>query len=346
AYFSIYDISDCAHPRLLNPGVGTDLGMPLPIVSHEGGFSPDGRTYWASGVTGGLLSAIDVSNPAEPQVIWQGMTGLTSHGFGITPDGSRMYLSVLAGFTVLDISAVQRRDPHPQVPHIGRSFWSDGQATQHTIPVTYDGKPFAFTVDEGGSGGVKLLDLHDETAPKVVSKIKLEINLPQNMAKNVGSSMGGSLFAYESHYCAADRATNPTALACGWISSGIRVFDIRDPHRIREIAYYNPPALTGRNLELTNSPHALASLIGVPVLSTVPIARAVLEGQFDPADTQTSRAGQTVLGDLSTDWCFSPPEWRGTQLWTTCADNGFMALQLENGVYAPPPDQASTIGQG
>ncbi|MDV8070678.1 hypothetical protein R4P64_29530 [Rhodococcus sp. IEGM 1366] len=345
AYFSIYDISDCAHPRLLNPGAGTNLGMPLPIMSHEGGFSPDGNTYWASGVTGGLLSAIDVSNPADPKVVWQALTGLTSHGFGLTPDGNRLYLSVLAGFTVLDVSAVQRRDPNPQVPHIGRVFWSDGQATQHAIPVTYDGKPFVFAVDEGGSGGVKLMDMSDESAPTVSSKIKLEINLPQNMGKNLGSSMGGSLFAYEAHYCAADRPVNPTALACSWVSSGIRVFDVRDPDDIREIAYYNPPALKGQNLQLTNSPHALASIIGVPVLSTVPIARAVLEGQFNPQDAQTSRASQTGFGDLSSDWCFSPPEWRGSQLWTTCADNGFMTLQLENDVYTPPVDQASTIGQ-
>jgi hypothetical protein len=40
AYFSIYDISDCAHPVLLNPGPGTNLTMPLPFLSHEGGFSP------------------------------------------------------------------------------------------------------------------------------------------------------------------------------------------------------------------------------------------------------------------------------------------------------------------
>lgn len=345
AYFSIYDISDCAHPRLLNPGAGTNLGMPLPIMSHEGGFSPDGNTYWASGVTGGLLSAIDVSNPADPKVIWQGLTGLTSHGFGITSDGNRLYLSVLAGFTVLDTSAVQRRDPNPQVPHIGRVFWSDGQATQHTIPVTYDGAPFVFTVDEAGSGGVKLLDMTNEKAPEVTSKIKLEINLPQNASKNLGSSMGGSLFAYEAHYCAADRPVNPTALACSWISSGIRIFDVRDPRGIREIAYYNPPALKGHNLQLTNSPHALASIIGVPVLSTVPIVRSVLEGEFNPDDARTARSGQTVLGDLSTDWCFSPPEWRGSQLWTTCADNGFMALQLDNEIYSPPADQASTIGQ-
>ncbi|WP_280343508.1 LVIVD repeat-containing protein [Nocardia neocaledoniensis] len=343
-YLSVYDISDCAHPRLLNPGTGTNLLMPLPITTHEGGFSPDGRTYWASGIAPGFVSAIDLSDPSQPRVIWQGLTGIEAHGLGVSPDGNRLYISALGGFTVLDVSAVQRRDPNPQVPHLGRTFWSDGWATQHSVPVTYDGVRHVFTVDEGGSGGVKLLDVSDDTDPRIVSKIKLEVNLPEHIDANVGSSMGGSAFSYESHYCAADRPADPTALACGWISSGIRVFDVRDPGAIREIAYFNPPARTGRNLELWNSPHALASIIGVPVMSAPAALRAMAEGLFDPAQVLTARAGDVAFGDMSSDWCFSPPEWRGDQLYVTCSDNGFMVLRLDNEVYTPPADQQSTVG--
>lgn len=343
-YLSVYDISDCAHPRLLNPGPGSNLAMPLPITTHEGGFSPDGRTYWASGIAPGFVSAVDLTDPANPHVIWQGLTGIEAHGFGISPDGNRMYLSALGGFTVLDIGAVQRRDPNPQVDHIGRVFWTDGWATQHSIPVTYGGKPYLFTADEGGSGGVKLVDISDENNPKVVDKIKLEINLPQHQDSMLASAMGGSVFAYDSHYCAADRPADPTALACGWESSGIRVFDVRDPFHVREIAYYNPPARTGQNLQLWNSPHALGSLIGPPAMEGFSIARAILDGKFDPARALSPRSGMLALGDVSTDWCFAPPEWHGSQLWTTCNDNGFMVLQLGNDVYSPPADQHSIVG--
>ncbi len=343
-YMSVYDISDCAHPRLLNPGAGTNMLMPLPITTHEGGFSPDGRTYWASGIAPGFISAIDLTDPANPHVIWQGLTGVEAHGFGISPDGNRMYLSALAGFTVLDISAVQRRDPNPQVAHIGRVFWTDGWATQHSIPVTYGGKPYLYTVDEAGAGGVKLVDISDEHNPRVVSKIKLEIDLPNHLAAQLASSMGGSVFSYDPHYCAADRPDNPTALACGWESSGIRVFDVRDPFHVKEIAYYNPPARTGQNLQLWNSPHALASLIGPPALEGFSMARAVLDGKFDPAQALSPRSGMLAFGDISTDWCFAPPEWHGSQLWTTCNDNGFMVLQLGNGVYSAPADQHSIVG--
>lgn len=343
-YISVYDISDCAHPRLLNPGPGTNPAMPLPFLAHEGGFSPDGNTYWAASNAGGMLTAIDLSDPTNPHVIWQGLTGIENHGFGVAPDGNTLYLSAAAGITVLDVASVQRRDPYPQVPHVGRIFWTDGIFTQHSVPVTYDGVPHLFTVDEAGSGGVKLLDVSNPADIDIVQKIKLEINLPQNAEANLRSSMGGSLFAYESHYCAADRPENPTALACGWISSGIRVFDVRDPSDIREIAYYNPPALTGQNIQLTNSAHALASIIGIPALSFLAQGRAALEFGQNPADAIAPRSDKTLFGDLSSDWCFSPPEWHGSQLWTTCSDNGFMVIQLDNDVYSPPADQKSTVG--
>ncbi|GAB4586749.1 LVIVD repeat-containing protein [Nocardia sp. IFM 10818] len=343
-YLSVYDISDCAHPRLLNPGPGSNLLMPLPITTHEGGFSPDGRTYWASGIAPGFVSAVDLTDPANPHVIWQGLTGIEAHGFGISPDGNRMYLSALGGFTVLDISAVQRRDPNPQVPHLGRVFWTDGWATQHSIPVTYAGRPYLFTADEGGAGGVKLVDVSEDGNPRVTAKIKLEINLVENQDAALASAMGGSIFSYDAHYCAADRPDNPTALACAWQESGIRVFDVRDPAAIREVAYFNPPARTGRNLELWNSPHALASIIGVPGMGFPAVARAILEGKFDPAQALSARSGMIAFGDLSTDWCFSAPEWHGNQLWTSCNDNGFMVLQLSDEVYTPPADQRSVVG--
>ncbi|MEU5405665.1 LVIVD repeat-containing protein [Nocardia asteroides] len=342
---SVYDISDCAHPRLLNPGPGTNIALPVPITAHEGGFSPDGRTYWASGTAPGLLSAVDLTDPAQPRVIWQGLPGLSMHGFGFSPDGNRLYLADnLGGLKILDVTAVQRRDPQPHVPELAAMTWTDGWATQHAVPVTYDGRPYVFAVDEAGSGGVKLIDVADERAPRIVDSIKLAINLPEHQDSMLASASGGSLFAYDAHYCAADRPVDPTALACSWTSSGIRVFDVRDPGDIHEIGYFNPPARTGENAGLWNSPHALASIIGPPLLAAPTLAQAMLQGAFEPAQALSTRTGTLAFGDLSTDWCFSPPEWRGNQLWTTCADNGFLALELAPEVYTPPAGQTSTTG--
>ncbi|RDI44617.1 LVIVD repeat-containing protein [Nocardia mexicana] len=342
---AVYDLTDCAHPRLLNPGPGTDSAQPLPITAHEGGFSPDGNTYWSSGVVGGLVSAVDLADPTRPRVVWQGTPGKAMHGLGVSEDGNRLYLADNdGGLTILDSSAVQRREPNPQAPILSRLTWSDGWATQHNIPVTYKGRRYLFTVDEAGSGGVKVIDIADDTNPAIVNTIKLAINVPENQDSGLASSMGGSVFGYDAHYCTADRPADPTALACGWVSSGIRVFDVRDPMNVREVAYYNPPARTGRNSELWNSPHALASIIGLPILQAPAVIQALDADVFDPAQALGPRSGMIGLGDLSSDWCLSAPNWHGNQLWATCADNTFMTLQLDPAVYTPPADQLSTSG--
>ncbi|HVT34510.1 MAG TPA: hypothetical protein VHE37_02925, partial [Nevskiaceae bacterium] len=109
-------------------------------------------------------------------------------------------------------------------------------------------------------------------------------------------------FGYDGHYCAVDRRENPTAAACGYFQSGIRVFDIRDPMHPAEIAYFNPPAQSASKAQLTGSEHA-SSAVGIDA-------------------------------NLSTDWCSSPPRFVAPdQLWVTCQDNGFMALRFTNGAW-------------
>lgn len=342
-FFSVYDISDCAHPKLLNKGAGT--AWPLPFTSHEGGFSPDGRTYWASGVFPGHLTAIDIADPSKPAVIWSGLNSFLGHGFGMSPDGNRMFISNMAGITVLDTSAVQRRAPYPLVPHIAAYLWPDGQINQHSIQFDYHGRRHLFSLDEAGSGGVKVFDINRLDAPKLLTSIKLEINLPENQDTLFRSSMGGSLFASNPHYCTVDRPTDPTALACSWESSGIRVFDVRDLTKIREIGYYNPPAQRGATIaQLPNSPHVLGSIIGMPVLEFMSLGMSMANGKVSLPQLIGPRTGMVVGGDMATDWCFSPPEFHGNQLWTTCADGGFMALELSKKAYTPPADQASTHG--
>ena len=80
------------------------------------------------------------------------------------------------------------------------------------------------------------------------------------------------------------------------------MFDIRDPYRPREVAYFNPPAQTGENQRLQGSEHATGPL------------------------------GGSGAGQLTADWCSSPPAWVHGQLWVSCQDNGFMVLGFSGGV--------------
>ena len=328
-FFDVYDIShDCAHPRLLNGILGTQLTLPVNLLGHEGSWSPDGNTYWATGLVGGAITAIDVSNPATPRTLFVGSTGLTNHGVSLSDDGNRLYVANLApaGVTIFDSSSIQNRRPFPSLRQISAISWTDGLITQATVPVTFSGRPFLVAWDEFGSGSVRLIDIGDEQHPVATANIRLAINLPQNVDLRRVDTAGNGLFGYEAHYCTVNRENDPTALACGFFQSGIRVFDISDPTAVREIAYFNPPAQVGKRALLLNSDHAngiAASL--APVLS----------------DLSNLDLGYPLLevgpANLSADYCSSPPSFVGDELWVTCQDNGFLALRFTNGSYRPVP---------
>jgi hypothetical protein len=302
ASFDVYDISqDCANPVFLNPVAG-NLNLPANVLGHEGAWSPDGNTYWATGVAAGSITAIDTKDPSTPRILMTTIAPNTNHGFELSEDGNRMYLTTVGppGVVILDTSSVQNREPVPLLREVGSVFWEDGSIGQHTIPVTYNGVAHLIAVDEGGAGAARIIDISDETAPVIISKLKLAIHAPENANIREADTVGTGAFGYEGHYCTVDQKINPTAVACGYFQSGVRVFDIRNPLAAKEIAYYNPPAQSDKTELLKGSEHA------------------------------SSATG----GTLNTDWCSSPPRFVGdNQLWVTCQDNGFMVLKFTNSVY-------------
>jgi hypothetical protein len=258
-FFDVYDVAgDCAQPKLL-------ASLPVNGLGHEGEWAPDGRTYYATAITPGLVSAIDVSDPSAPRPITAFVPSTAVHGLGISADGKRLYLAhvnddyipaALAdrpsvtggnGLGIYDVSEIAQRKPNPQVKMVGKVTWADGATGQHAIPITSAGTPYVVFVDELGHGGTRIIDVTDERNPRVVSKLKLEIQMPENRdlarreAFTYNNENGGLYpFGYNSHYCSADRLIDPTILACANQESGLRVFDIRDVRAPREIAYFNP----------------------------------------------------------------------------------------------------------
>jgi hypothetical protein len=111
--------------------------------------------------------------------------------------------------------------------------------------VTYRGRDYLVITDELGSGAcdnpekppygyARIFDIQEETNPVLVSKIKTESLNPCTGAPPVG---GG--FGVGTHYCNVDRLENPRLLACGFWDGGVRVFDIRNPWRPTELAYFD-----------------------------------------------------------------------------------------------------------
>jgi hypothetical protein len=76
----------------------------------------------------------------------------------------------------------------------------------------------------------------------VIANLRLQVNQPADHAA-AGSDPGAlsPVQGYAAHYCNLDRLVDPTVVACSFITSGLRVFDISDLRRPKEIAYYVAP---------------------------------------------------------------------------------------------------------
>jgi hypothetical protein len=249
SFLDIYDLSqDCRHPVLRS-------STPVPFLGHEGNFSPDGKTYYANSTAGMTMTAIDVSNTSVPVPLWV-KTNVVYHGLNISDDGKRAYVANIGdpGLTILDTSQIQARVVNPQVRVVSHLTWPEVSIPQTAIPVTIRGRRYLVEIDEFAGnpspsaeasakvGAARIIDIADDRKPKVVSNIRLEVHMPKNRPSQMTDpGAENSLQGYAGHYCAVPRRNEPGIVACSFILSGLRVFDIRDPRRPREIAYFNAP---------------------------------------------------------------------------------------------------------
>lgn len=248
-FVDIYDLNaDCRQPELQS-------SLPVGLLGHESGFAPDGNTFYATSLFTSTVTAVDVTNPKVPVTLWVGQ--YPSHGFSVSDDGNRGYVAGLTGLIILDISEIQARKPNPQAKVISQLTWKDMTIPQVALPVTIGGKKFLMEVDEfatakeGDSfpaangprvGAARLIDISDEVHPQVVSNMRLEVNQPENRDKVAGDpGASNSLQGYAGHYCNVPQEVDPGIVACSFIASGLRVFDIRDPYKPTELAYFVAP---------------------------------------------------------------------------------------------------------
>ena len=88
-------------------------------------------------------------------------------------------------------------------------------------------------------GGARIIDIADEKHPRVVSTIKLEVNTTTARA---GEQSNDSPFAnrigYTGHYCAVPSRADPGVVACSFVSSGLRLFDIRMDYRVFAFGFF------------------------------------------------------------------------------------------------------------
>jgi hypothetical protein len=248
-FVDIYDVSkDCRHPQLQS-------SSPLGILGHEGNFTPDGNTFWVSSAGGQTFTALDISNPVLPKLLWTS-TQYSIHGLNVSDDGNRVYAADLGktpGIWIFDSSDIQKRVPNPQMRVVSHLTWPEVSIPQVPIPITIGGHPYLVEIDEYSRGtttsptapvgAARIIDIGDEAHPKVISNMRLQVNQPTDRAGDEVNDPGANfpVQGYAGHYCAVPSRIDPGIAACGFIMSGLRVFDIRDPYHPREIAYANFP---------------------------------------------------------------------------------------------------------
>jgi hypothetical protein len=215
------------------------------VFGHESGISPDGRTFYSASPGTETIVAVDISNPTLPVPL--GYYEYDSHGLSIGQDGNRAYVAgINSGLIILDTSEIQARVPGPQVREVARLTWDSMSIPQNAIPITIDGHPHLVEIDEFGSlsavGAGRIIDIGDEANPRVISNLRLEVHQPENFAAIEGDpGTFSEIQGYAGHYCNVPTRVDPKIVACSMILSGLRVFDIPDPHNPREIAYFNAP---------------------------------------------------------------------------------------------------------
>ena len=265
---SIYDAhADCRHPVHDFTGVIARFG-------HESGFSADGKTFYATGTAVKSITAIDVTDPSNPHPIWQGNE--LAHGMTLSDDGNRAYVADPTGgdLLILDTSQIQARKPDPQVREVSRLTWKRASIPQNAIPFTENGHPYVLEFDEytagtlgSGSGddvgAARIIDIGDERAPRVVSNLRLQINQPADHAQ-YGNDPGaygsehGFVQGYAAHYCNIPTEVDPKFVACSFIASGLRLFDISDLKAPREAGYFVAPTKNKVENGFSDSSYAMS----------------------------------------------------------------------------------------
>ena len=246
----LYDVSNCAHPRLVST-------FTFPANVHNLTFSPDGRRLYAT-LPLEVLDVTDIAHPRFlgkledqiPQKVLLPVGKYLAHEVWTSPDGNILYLGgqtpTFDTFTIVDVTGWPARPP---------KVLSQVEGRGHSIrTATIGGRIYALHSEESivdpvakgclpavlnpfaGAAEPWLSDVTDPAHPIMrISQFHLAINDPANCATQVADGVNASV-----HYHDVDDPTHTTFAMLSMWNAGLRIVDIRDPRHPREVAYFNP----------------------------------------------------------------------------------------------------------
>lgn len=277
----VYDIkTDCRKPKLLS-------STPAGLLGHESGFAPDGKTLYVSSAFLSFV-AVDLTNPRAPRPIHSEF-GVLYHGMRLADDGKTLYAASLGqpgpggitgnGLTIVDVSEIQDRKKNPKAKILSKLTWHGASIPQVAEPFTNKGRKYVLEIDEfvdlvsfkglvdlnrAPVGAARIIDVQDPKHPRVVSDIRLKVHEPSQRGGAQKGDPGASFVAqgYAGHYCSMPTRKDPKIAGCSMILSGLRLFDISDVTRPREVGYFNKPV--PKNTKITVLPAVGAYAMSQP----------------------------------------------------------------------------------
>jgi hypothetical protein len=275
----VYDVRDCAHPKLLETYLWPEnihnltisgngryvfATQPLQAVDISGLFDKDPRTKTT------YLGDIEASTPGPPVAVGPsadlddpltpafGSTHSTylSHEAWPTPDGGTLYVGgqtpTFEMFSILDIRDWLRRDAAGK-PAGPPKVISQRRGRGHSVrTATIGGRKYVLHSEEsvfGAAYGCVPETLNPIAGPAqpwltdisdpVHPKQVSQFGLAINDPKNCQTQLDSGTNS-SVHYHDVDDPNRTTFVVASMWNAGIRVFDVRDPAHPKEVAYFNP----------------------------------------------------------------------------------------------------------
>lgn len=325
AWLSIYDASDCLHPKLQSE-------FKWPANVHMVTISSNGRRVYGTEVVPGLNSGkggvhvLDISDMKRPRYIGRfgatrpdGSTaGFTPHEVSISPDERRIYAAVVGSETgdvpsppgngsvyILDNSDIVEGRAQPMMRLVGEA---KNGGWHSVVQATINGVPHLVAAAELGpcpGSWPRIINSADEKNPRIVGEFRLQMNMQETCDAIRFTPRQEDLYAgfipdlsdrigtVGSHFNDVDDASNTRLGLFPFFTGGLRLVDLRDPAKPVEVGYYKPGA----------NPYTVLNGSGLHWLP---------------------------LNDRITDGCMSHVRYlpKSGQIWFVCVTTGFHVIEM------------------
>jgi len=264
--FRVFDISDRTKPRLIHHQLTGGSGV------HR--FDMDDRYAYIStemdGFLGAMLVTYDMRDPQRPQEVsrwwltgqnvaagekptWSGKRHRLHHALRF---GNEMFASCWhGGFRIVDV--VEMSKPKTVASYNYHPPFPEPTHTVMPVPNKIGGKRIALAIDEEDQAqsaneeearrgrlhaGISLFDINDYANVKPLSLFEVS-ELDSPFARAPGARFG----AHQFH-----ERMSGTLVHAVWFGGGLRIIDVADPSAPREVGYFIPDPVGGRNAPQSN----------------------------------------------------------------------------------------------